>query len=61
MSGSRLLGTSLLLLTATWSSPAIAAAQDTEMAEVNQSENPLLRPFVWRSTIKTRHDHHGLR
>ncbi|MEE2900276.1 MAG: hypothetical protein VX815_17590 [Gemmatimonadota bacterium] len=49
MSGSRLLGTSLLLLTATWSSPAIAAAQDTEMAEVNQSENPLLRPFVWRS------------
>ncbi len=49
MIGSRLLRISVLLLAATWSLPAGSVAQDGAIAVSNQSPNPLLRPFVWRS------------
>lgn len=49
MTGSRVLCMSLLLLAATWSLPAASVAQDADIAVVNQSSNPLLRPFKWRS------------
>ncbi len=49
MTDSRLLRMSLLLLATTWSLPAVLFAQDGDMAVLNQSPNPLLRPFVWRS------------
>lgn len=49
MTGSPFLRMSLLLLAATWSLPAASVAQDGDMAVLNQSTNPLLRPFMWRS------------
>ena len=49
MSGSRLLRLSLLVATVAWSAPAPTSGQDAEAAVINQSDNPLLRPFRWRS------------
>ena len=39
----------LVLSAAALTAPTPAASQQTEEAVVNQSANPLLRPFRWRS------------
>ena len=49
MTASRLLRLSLVLATLVWLHPTRAFAQDVDMAVVNQSDDPLLRPFRWRS------------
>ena len=49
MTGLRLFRMSLLVLAAMWSIPAGSFAQNGDMTDLNQSPNPLLRAFAWRS------------
>ena len=49
MTGLRLFRMSLLVLAAMWSIPAVSFAQNGDMTDLNQSPNPLLRAFAWRS------------
>ncbi len=49
MLGSRLARISLVVATLVWSTPAPASGQESATAVINQSNDPLLRPFRWRS------------
>ena len=49
MTGLCLFRMSLLVLAAMWPIPAVSFAQNGDMTDLNQSPNPLLRAFVWRS------------